>query len=264
MRVAALRLRCDLATWKPYLDESRTEPIRHELRWLIGVLGRVRDAEVLDDRLVGTIRGLPPDMVVGPVRSRVGSELEERKATASARMQTALDGGRYFALLDRLEVLAAGPPFTARADGPADELLVARLSHALGRLDRALADLDLPSAADTRKDQLHAVRKAARRVEGAAEALEPRFDRRARRLADRVRGLQDLLGEHRDSVVTRQALAEIGAVAHLAGESAFTYGILHGIERDRGEEAERAFEAARRSLGPTKVHRWLTDAAEPG
>jgi hypothetical protein len=116
MRLAALRLRCDLTTWKPYLDETRTAPIRHELRWLVGVLGRVHDAEMLDHQLLGTIDGLPPDMVVGPVRSRVGNVLAERKATASARMHTALDGGRYFALLDRLEVLAAGPPFTARAD----------------------------------------------------------------------------------------------------------------------------------------------------
>jgi CHAD domain-containing protein len=79
-----------------------------------------------------------------------------------------------------------------------------------------------------------------------------------------MRSLQDVLGEHRDSVMAREALSDIGAVAHVAGESAFTYGILHGIERDRGEEAERAFEAARRSLGPTKVQRWLTDAAGPG
>jgi hypothetical protein len=79
-----------------------------------------------------------------------------------------------------------------------------------------------------------------------------------------MRAIQHLLGEHRDSVVAREVLSEIGAAAHLAGESAFSYGVLHGIERDRGEEAVRAFEAARRSLGSTKVHRWLADAADPG
>ena len=97
-----------------------------------------------------------------------------------------------------------------------------------------------------------------RRAGCAAEALEPRFERRARRLADQMRGLQDLLEEHRESVVARRVLSEIGAVAHVAGESAFTYGVLHGIERDRGEEAERAFEAARGSLAPPKLHRWVT------
>jgi CHAD domain-containing protein len=261
MRRATLRLRCDLATWKPYIDGSRTEPIRDELHWLAGVLGLLRDAEMLDTRLVGTIQDLPADMVVGPVRSRVGNELSERKVHASAGVHAALDGGRYFALLDDLETLAEAAPFTAHADGPADELLVERLAHAVGRVRRALAPLDLPATSEVRADQLRTVRKAARRAGFAAEALEPRFERRARRLADRMRGLEDALGRHRDSVVARQALTEIGAVAHIAGESAFTYGVLHGIERDRGVEAERTFEAARRSLGSTKVRRWLIEAA---
>ena len=195
MRRATLRLRCDLATWKPYIDGSRTEPIRDELHWLAGVLGLLRDAEMLDTRLVGTIQDLPADMVVGPVRSRVGNELSERKAHASDGVHGALDGGRYFALLDDLETLAEAAPFTAHADGPADELLVERLAHTVGRVRRALAPLDLPATPEVRADQLRTVRKAARRAGFAAEALEPRFERRARRLADRMRGLEDALGK---------------------------------------------------------------------
>ncbi|MBV9951219.1 MAG: CHAD domain-containing protein, partial [Acidimicrobiia bacterium] len=83
MRNAAVRLRCDLATWKPFLDDTRTEPIRRELRWLAAALGRVRDAEVVGARLLATLEGLPADMVVGPVRARVEHELAERATSAS-------------------------------------------------------------------------------------------------------------------------------------------------------------------------------------
>jgi CHAD domain-containing protein len=248
MRLAALRLRCDLATWRPYLDEARIESIRRELRWLAGVLGRRRDADMLDARLTGTIRALPADMVVGPVLQRIERELAERRTIASERLSATLDGGRYFALLDALETLAGRPPFTDRADGPADELLLARLTHALERVERTLGALDGAASADLRADRLHELRKAVRRARYAAEAVEPRFGRRAEGLARQMAELQDLLGEHHDSVVARKALHEIGAIAHHAGESAFTYGILHGVERDRGDEAERAFDAARRSL----------------
>ena len=78
------------------------------------------------------------------------------------------------------------------------------------------------------------MRKATRRVRYAARATEPQLGRRARRLADSMTDLQDLLGERRHSVVARQALQDIGGAAHVAGESAFTYGILHGIEARPG------------------------------
>ncbi|MBV9950808.1 MAG: CHAD domain-containing protein, partial [Acidimicrobiia bacterium] len=173
-------------------------------------------------------------------------------------LRVALDGSRYFGLLEHLETLAANAPLTSRAEGPADELLVQRLAHALGRFDRAIAVHDDAGSPEARTDQLRSVGKAARRARCATEALEPRFERRARRLAARLRAVQEAIDEHRDSEVARQALSDIAAAAHAAGESAFTYGILHGIERDRAEEATQAFDAARRSLGPPKVLRWAS------
>ena len=51
MRVATRRLRSALATYRRLLDTDVTEPIRAELKWLGGVLGSVRDAEVIRDHL---------------------------------------------------------------------------------------------------------------------------------------------------------------------------------------------------------------------
>ena len=44
-----------------------------------------------------------------------------------------------------------------------------------------------------------------------------------------------MLGEHQDAVLARQEARDLGIGAHLAGENAFTYGLLH--EREAGQAA---------------------------
>ena len=53
-----------------------------------------------------------------------------------------------------------------------------------------------------------------------------------------MKSLQNLLGEHQDSVMARGTLRELSAVAHAAGESAFTYGLLYGREERRAAAVE--------------------------
>jgi CHAD domain-containing protein len=53
-----------------------------------------------------------------------------------------------------------------------------------------------------------------------------------------MKSLQSLLGDHQDSVMARQTLRELSAVAHAAGESAFTYGLLYGREESRAAAVE--------------------------
>src|SRR5262249_42244791 len=47
MRVAVRRLRATLRTHRAVFDGTRTEPLREELYWLAGLLGPVRDGDVL-------------------------------------------------------------------------------------------------------------------------------------------------------------------------------------------------------------------------
>ena len=50
-RVATRRMRSDLRTFAPLLDEGWSTPLRDELRWLGDALGEVREADVLMLRL---------------------------------------------------------------------------------------------------------------------------------------------------------------------------------------------------------------------
>ena len=50
---------------------------------------------------------------------------------------------------------------------------------------------------------------------------------------------QTQLGEHHDSVLTRSVLRELGVQAQLDGDSAFTFGMLYGLEQWRASAPRR-------------------------
>src|SRR5207302_6077556 len=80
MRVATRRMRSTLRTFRPLLDATRTEPLRRELHWLAGLLGAVRDGDVMAARLAEAIAAEPPDLVLGPVGERIQEQLSARTA----------------------------------------------------------------------------------------------------------------------------------------------------------------------------------------
>ncbi|MEU1024161.1 CHAD domain-containing protein, partial [Streptomyces sp. NPDC005904] len=111
--------------------------------------------------------------------------------------------------------------------------LAARVEHAL-----ALAP------GQERDRALHAARKAAKRARYAGEAAVPALGRPAQRFAKRMKAVQSVLGDHQDSVVAREALRALAVQAHLAGESAFTWGLLFGQEEAAATDSERALPGA--------------------
>ncbi len=88
-RVATRRLRSDLKTLEPYL--SPVEGLRTELGWLGGLLGEVRDLDVLIERMRARIAGLPePDQAAGgrdPREARRRSSSAARRAPRWARLR---------------------------------------------------------------------------------------------------------------------------------------------------------------------------------
>lgn len=161
MRVATRRMRSSLATYRKLLDALAANQLRAELKWLAGVLGAARDAEVMRDRLHRLVSQQPAELIMGPVDQRIDLELESH--------------------------------FTA--------------AH-------------------------------------AAEAAQPIMGKRAARLIAAAHKIQQLLGEHQDSVVTRDLLQRLGINAHVAGENSFTFGRLHGLEQAAAAHFEAKFRRA--------------------
>ncbi|WP_026316680.1 CYTH and CHAD domain-containing protein [Actinokineospora enzanensis] len=253
-RVACRRLRSALRAFRPLLDHARVGALRAELKWLGAEASPARDTEVLGEELTLELARLPSENVLGAVPAQITAELARAAADARTAVLSAADSDRYLALLKDLDAFISDPPWTDRASRPAVSELRKPVRKAWRRLAASVAALD---DADERDVALHQVRKDAKKVRYAAEAVAPVFGRKLDRWRKRVKKTQTALGTHQDAVVARGRLREMGVRAHLSGDNGFTYGVLHARQDARAERAEADFTRAWRQLLGVKAPRWL-------
>lgn len=252
LRVAMRRTRSLLRTFGPMLGDdpvSETGRIRGELRWAGAELGAVRDLEVVHGQLY-------EDSAAEQLPESVARRLEQhrREAGRSASLQVAalLASGRYAQMLDDLERLAdrfAWKEIT-RADARKG------LRHDWRRMRRRAREADA-SEPDEREVALHEVRKAAKRARYAAEALTPALGERAEQMADVAVQVQDSLGAHRDTLLTRELLHRLAAEEGTGDDHTFALGRLHALEELRGVQALEDYERVRAEMDRKRYRRWL-------
>jgi CHAD domain-containing protein len=257
MRIATRRLRSMLRSFGAVLRRDECEGLCAELRWLGNVLGAARDAEVMDTQLRGAMEELPQELVMGPVAARLRVHFAPVEARARSAVLEALDSDRYLALLHGLDRLLADPPLTPDARRPAAEVLPHQVGRARRRLRRRMRRARRTPAGPDRDTALHEARKAAKHARYSAEAVSPAFGKPARRFATRVKKVQTALGDHHDGVVARASVAQIGVQAHLAGENAFTFGVLYELEACRARDLEAKARRAWKQASRPKYSAWL-------
>jgi CHAD domain-containing protein len=233
MRVTTRRLRSTLQSFGQVIPRSGTEEILAGLKWLGGVLGEARDAEVLASRLMQNLRTLPAELVLGPAQARVQGHFAPIQAAARKNVLAALDSPRYFALRDALDELLADPPLSAVAAQPAGRVLPAAARRTYRRTKRRIRRAGHAPAGHPQEGAYHEARKAAKRARYAGEAVSPAFGKQARRFTKQMKKIQTVLGDHQDAVVARGVDRELGISANLAGENAFTFGLLYDQEDQR-------------------------------
>ncbi|MET7418548.1 CYTH and CHAD domain-containing protein [Dactylosporangium sp. NPDC005555] len=263
-RVATRRLRSTLRSFAPLLDASEgdLDRLHDEIKWLTGLLGEVRDGDVMASRLSDLLAAEPPELVIGPVPTRIASLLAARTEDARRRLVAGLDSQRYITLLNDLDALVTA----AGAAGRVAKRDLRRLAHrAVRRADRRLATAvgtpettTAAGAGPDRDERLHAARKAYKRARYAAELATPVAGRPAAKLADRITDLQDVLGAHQDANVTADLLRDYGLRAFADGENAFTYGLLHARQAEHGRAALASLPRARRRATRRKVRDWMS------
>ena len=247
-RVGARRLRSDLHTFAPLLQEEVVVPLRNELRWLGGNLGAIRDADVLLERLRVHAASLPQHDAAGA--ATVLRRLAHLRQKARTAMLEGLSTTRYIDLLDQLVAVATDPPFSADPTQPAKAVLRPLVARRWDQLASAARDLDeVPS-----DDDLHALRIRAKRCRYAAEAVAPVFGPRARELAKAVAGLQTVLGEHNDAVVAEAWLREAAAAS---GVSKLVAGELIALQRVEAESVRRVWSESWRGAKEKRLRKWL-------
>ncbi len=258
MRVASRRLRSALGSFDAVVSRPQTDHLAAELRWLSGVLGDARDAEVQAERLDEHVRQTDTEELLGPVAAHIQAHSAKARATSLKAVSAALKSARYYALLDELDQLITDLPPGPAAGDSARQALPAAVSRSYRKTRRRMrAALKAPAGA-SRDAALHQARKAAKQARYAAEAVAPALGRDAAQFGKRMKKLQTVLGDHQDTVVGRQLARRLGVTAQLAGESAFSYGLFYG--RDACEGARLQAKAARawQEASRRRYRQWLS------
>jgi CHAD domain-containing protein len=257
MRTTTRRLRAALRSFGQVVPRSETERLAAELKWLGGLLGAARDGEVLPAHLQASLRLTPVELMIGPVQARVQGHFSPRRAAARAELIEALDSPRYAALLAELDRLATGPLPGPQAGAPARDVLPAAVRKAYRQAGRRMRRARHAPPGQARDVALHQARKSARRARYAAEAASPAIGKQARRFAKQMKKVQSVLGDHQDTVLAREAARDLGIGAHLAGENAFTYGLLY--EREVHQAARRQADARKvwKRASRSRYRHWM-------
>lgn len=220
MRVTTRQIRSLLQASEDAFGITDDASILGELRELAAVLGVARDAEVLAERYRAALDALPPELVRGPVRDRLVEGSRRQYRAGLRRSVAAMRSARYLRLLDALDslVLSQPPPEDSQKH------LTITVSH---RKVRKAAKAAAAAATPHDHDQaLHRIRKAAKRVRYVAAATGDTD------VEQRAKTVQSLLGDHQDSVVSREHLLVQAEAAQAAFEDTFTYGVIFQQEAE--------------------------------
>ncbi len=258
LRVTIRKIRSLLRDSQDAFGLSETTWVIDELRELAGVLGVARDAEVLGERYERELERLGPELVRGPVRKRLVQGARRRYQTGLRRSLIAMRSQRYFRLLDALDALVAATP-EASSGGESEPAAPVTIDTAYKRVRKAAkaaaqVGQEVPEGQEgevvqegqevehDKDEALHRIRKRAKRLRYTAAATG------ADEVSQQAKAIQTLLGDHQDSVVSRQHLIQQTEAAHTAGEDTFTYGLLYQQEADLAESCRRELDGALRKL----------------
>jgi CHAD domain-containing protein len=240
MRVTIRKIRSLLAESPGSFGASDNAWILDELRELGNVLGAARDAEVLADRYQQALNGLSPELVRGRIRERLVEGARRRYQTGLRRSLIAMRSQRYFGLLDALDAWVAEIPAPASGEEAAPVTIDAAYKK-VRKAAKAAAQVE--SGAEHERDlALHRIRKRAKRLRYTAAATG------ADKVSEQAKVIQTLLGDHQDSVVSREHLSHQAEAAHTTGEDTFTYGLLYQQEADLAERCRQQLDNALRKL----------------
>ncbi len=271
-RVAIRRLRAHLLLLGAVLDEGWVTRTRFELRWLAGALGRVRDVDVLAIQLEAD-RGLidPSDR---DAVDRLGLRLADERQDAARDLDRIMSSGGYLDLVDQLVAAAEAAPWRSSPSGSgADRAGTGERAkkadkggRAGGLVPSAPARVILPrllrkpwratnagaGAVGARQsgEELHELRKRAKRLRDDAELAAPVLGSQVARVAKAATALQAVLGEHHDAVVMERWLRVVGRHDQRV---AFAAGQLVAAQQARQQEAQRAWRPAWSKLDNKRV-----------
>jgi CHAD domain-containing protein len=235
-RVAVRRLRSTIRVFPELFDASEAGHLEEELVWWAGLLGEVRDLDILAQRQSALLAELPGELILGPVASTIERELAVQRKQAADAMLEALDSVRFRKLIGLMRHWRSDAPFTS-AGGDSPDAINAMIKKAKRKARKRLTRAVAARRAGEPSDELfHRARKASKRYRYAVEAAQPVWGAKADKIISERKDLQDLLGNHQDGIVSAGFLRELGArLGVRSGQNGFSYGVLYAREVYAGD-----------------------------
>jgi CHAD domain-containing protein len=230
-RVAARRLRSTIRVFPDLFDASEAGRLEEELVWWAGLLGSLRDLDILARRQAALPAELPAEVILGPVASTIETELAVRRKQAADAVVEALDSVRFRKLIGLMHRWRSDAPFTSATDA-SPKAINPMIKKAKNKAGKRLTTAVAARRAGKPSDELfHRARRATKRYRYAVEAAQPLWGSKADKIISERKDLQDLLGNHQDGIVSAGFLREIGARRGIrSGQNGFTYGVLYARE----------------------------------
>ncbi|HET9443903.1 MAG TPA: CHAD domain-containing protein, partial [Acidimicrobiales bacterium] len=243
LRVAVRRTRSVLAQGRRVLPVAVRDRYREEFGWLGGATGPARDLDVYVIEWEGYVAPLGRDgaAALGPVLDHV---VARRRAEHDA-LNRALDSPRHHTLvaswdawLRAGEVEGAGP----EAGRPIGRVAADRVARAQAQVLARGRSID----AGTPAEVLHELRKDAKKLRYLLECFGGLYDPRPlKAFVQRLKALQDNLGEHQDAEVHAAQLRDMATELHgragVGPDTIFAMGRLTEHLEERRQAARDEF-----------------------
>jgi CHAD domain-containing protein len=224
LRVAVRRARFAVRQFKSILPPEPQAELKEDLKWIGGLLGKVRDLDVFLDVLRGELEAIGADDVI---RRQIFEHQESERRVPQLELKEALRSERYQRLTERLR---------APSRNPADEgsrLEESSTVEDFGRrrIRKRAAKVLANTGREERfsEEELHQLRIELKGLRYTCEFYRELYPDRLRALIDALVGLQDSLGGHQDAVVAEarlQSLAETFRGADATCELGLVFGRL--------------------------------------
>jgi CHAD domain-containing protein len=265
LRVAVRRTRTVLAEGKDVLPPAIAEQAEARFGWLSTLTGPARDLDVHLINWTTDTNRLPGNVVAALEPVHV---LLEEKCEAAHDVLT-----RAFESAEATELLASAAKWWREvtvddgpgidAEQPLGEIVTDRIARAHARLVKRGRSI----RADSPPEQLHDLRKDAKRLRYLLESFAPLLDDTHRKaFVRRLKTLQDNLGEHHDAAIHIAALRTISFELRMARASSETMLAIGRLvdQIDQRRIATRLEFAGQFAIYDTKATRRDLDAALAG
>jgi CHAD domain-containing protein len=212
MRVATRRMRAALRVFHDYLNLKEMAPFVKGLRRAGRTLGAVRDLDVFHHKMQTYLDALPPERKteLDPLLAAWQAQRQE----ARQEMIAFLDSARYARFKEQFSQFLQTPGRGALpALTPDGDLIPQRVRQVVPviihtRLASVRAHGEWVSAPETPLEHFHRLRIASKELRYALEFFEEVLGPESKTLIDRMKALQDHLGDLQDAIVACNLLRD--------------------------------------------------------